>query len=139
MGVQKKKIDENGELMRNKERLVWKWYAQEEGIYYGETFSPVARLEGVRTLFSYSTYKGFKVYQMDMKSKFLNGILEEEVYIEQPEGFVDPNNKNIVCRLHKSLYGLKKAPKAWYERLHNYLVKIGFEETDDNNNLYLKT
>ena len=76
---------------------------------------------------------------MDVKSSFLNDILEEEVYIEQPEGFVDINNKNMVCRLHKPLYGLKQAPRAWYERLHKYLVKIGFERTDDNNNLYMKT
>ena len=75
---------------------------------------------------------------MDVMSTFLNGILEEEVYIEQLEGFVDPKNKNMVCRLHKDLYGLKKAPRAWYARNHNYLVKIGFEKIDDNNNLYLK-
>ena len=74
---------------------------------------------------------------MDVKSAFLNGILEEEVYIEQLEGFVDINNKNLVCILHKALYGLKQAPRAWYERLHKYLVKIGFERTDDNNNLYI--
>ena len=76
---------------------------------------------------------------MDVKSTFFNGILEEEVYIEELEGFVDVNNKNIVCRLHKALYGLKQAPRAWYERLHNYLVKIGFKMTNDKNNLYLKT
>ena len=75
---------------------------------------------------------------MEVNSIFLNGILEEEVYIEYSKGFVDPNNKNMVCRLHKALYGLKQAPRAWYERLHNYLVKNGFERTDDNNNLYLK-
>ena len=75
---------------------------------------------------------------MDVKSTFLNGILEEEVYIEQLEGFFDVNNKNMVCRLHKALYGLKKASRAWYERLHYYLVKIGFERTDDNNNFYMK-
>ena len=69
---------------------------------------------------------------MDVKSIFLNGILEEEVYIEQPEGFVNANNKNMACRLHKSLYGLKQAPRAWYERLHKYLVKIVFEMTDNN-------
>ena len=74
---------------------------------------------------------------MDVKSAFLNGILEEEVYIEQPEGFVDNDNKNKVCKLHKALYGLKKAPRAWYERLHKYLVKIGFERIDDNNNMYI--
>ena len=76
---------------------------------------------------------------MDVKSAFLNGILEEDVYIEQLERFFDPNNKNMVCRLHKYLYGLKQAPRAWYERLHNYLVKIGFKNIDDNSNLYLKT
>ena len=75
---------------------------------------------------------------MDVKSTFLNGILEEEVYIEQPEGFANKNNKNMVCRLHKALYGLKQAPRAWYERLHTYLVKIGFERTNDKNNLYMK-
>ena len=76
---------------------------------------------------------------MDVKSSFLSGILEEEVYIEKPEGFVDDNNKDMVCKLHKALYGLKQAPRAWYERLHKYLVKIGFERTNDNNNLYIKT
>ena len=75
---------------------------------------------------------------MDVKLAFLNGILEEEVYIEKLEGFVDPNNKSVLCRLQKALYGLKKALRAWYERLHNYLVKISFEKIDDNNNLYLK-
>ena len=75
---------------------------------------------------------------MDVKPTFLNGILEEEVYIEQPEGFVDKNNKNMVCRLHKIMYGLKQQPRAWYERLHTYLVKIGFESIDDKINLYMK-
>ena len=84
--VFRNKLDENGEITRKKDRLVCKGYAQEEGIDYEETFSPVARMEGVRTLLAYVAYKGFKVYQMDVKSIFLNGILEEEVYIEQPKG-----------------------------------------------------
>ena len=136
--VFRNKLDENGEITRNKARLVCKGYAQEEGLDYGETFAPVSRMEGVRTLLAYAAYKGFKVYQMDVKSAFLNGILEEEVYIEQPEGFVDDNNKNKVCKLHKALYGLKQAPRAWYERLHKYLVQIGFERTNDNKNMYIK-
>ena len=76
---------------------------------------------------------------MDVKFLFLNGKLDKEVYIEQPKGFVDYNNKDMVCKLHKSIYGLKQMPRAWYERLHKYLVKIGFERTNDNNNLYIKT
>ena len=75
---------------------------------------------------------------MDVKYTFLSHVLEEEVLIEYLEGFFDVNNKNIVCRLHKALYGLNQAPRAWYERLHKYLVKIGFERTDERNNLYIK-
>ena len=135
--VFRNKLDENGEITRNKARLVCKGYAQ-EGLDYGETFSLVARMEGVGTFLAYVAYKEFKVYQMDVKSTFLNGILEEEVYIEQPEGFIDENNKDKVCKLHKTLYGLKKAPRAWYERLHMYLVQIGFERTDDNSYMYIK-
>ena len=136
--VFKNKLNEDGKVSRNKARLVWKGYAQEEGIDYGETFALVARLEGVRTLLAYAAHKGFKFYQMDVKSAFLNGILDEEVYIEQLEGFVDPVKKNMVCKLHKALYGLKQAPRAWYERLHNYLIQIGFQRTNDNNSLYIK-
>ena len=75
---------------------------------------------------------------MDVKSAFLNSILEEEVYREQPKGFMDDNNKDIVCKMKKTLYGLKQVPRAWYERLHKYLVKIGFERIGDNSNLYIK-
>ena len=93
MGIQNQ-LNEDGKVSRNKVRLVCKCYSQEEGINYGETFAPIARLEGVRTLLAYAIHKGFKVYQMDVKSAFLNGILVEEVYIEQPEGFVDPSKRD---------------------------------------------
>ena len=118
------KLNEDGEFCRNKARLVCKGYSQEEVIDYGETFAAIARLEGVRTLLAYVVHKGFKVYQMDAKSAFLNGILNEEVY------FVDPNKRDMVCRLYKALYGLKQTSKAWYERLHNYLIKISFQRTN---------
>ena len=76
---------------------------------------------------------------MDVKSTFLNGTLEEEVYIEQPEGFVDPSKRDMVCKLHcKALYGLKRAPRSWYGRLHSFLIKIGFQRINDSNNLYIK-
>ncbi|GLJ08830.1 hypothetical protein SUGI_0096780 [Cryptomeria japonica] len=132
------KLNEKGEVIQNKERLVCKGYAQEEGIDYGETFAPVARLEGVRTLLAYATFKNFKIYQMDVKSTFLNGILEEEVFIEQPEEFVEEENNDQVCKLNKAVYGLKQAPRAWYERLHSYLIKIGFIRTSENINMYMK-
>ena len=88
------KLDKNDEITRNKAILVCKGYAQEEGLDYGENFAPVARMEGVRTLLAYVAYKGFKVYPMDVKSTFLNGILGEEVYKEQPKDFFDENNKD---------------------------------------------
>ena len=75
---------------------------------------------------------------MNIKSAFLNGILEEEVYIEQPKDFVDPIKKDMVCKLHKALYDLKKDPRAWYEKIHNYLIKIGFQRENDKNSLYIK-
>lgn len=104
--VFRNKLDEEGRTVRNKARLVCKGYAQEEGEDYGETFALVARLEGVRMLLAFAAYKGFKVYQMDVKSAFLNGILEE-VYIEQSDGFYLTDDKDMVCKLHKALYGLK--------------------------------
>ena len=91
--VFKNKLNEDGKISRNRARLVCKGYSQEEDIDYGETFSLVTRLEGVRTLLAYAAHKGFKVYQMDVKYAFLNGILDEEVYIEQPKGFIDQTRR----------------------------------------------
>jgi hypothetical protein len=103
-------MNEKGQVVRNKDRLVCKGYAQVESQDFDETFAPVARLEAIRIFLAYSCHKNFKVYQMDVKSTFLNGDLEEEVYMEQPEGFSLTDNPNYVCKLKKALYGLKQAP-----------------------------
>eukprot|EP00253_Pinus_taeda_P020662 PITA_20662 len=107
------KLNENGEVVRNKARLVCKGYAQQEGIEFEETFAPVARLEAIRMFLALSSFQKFKVFQMDIKSAFLNGDLEEEVYIEQPDGFILGNDPKLVYRLKKALYSLKQAPRAW--------------------------
>ena len=106
-------MDENRKIIRNKAHLVCKGFAQIEGIDFDETFAPVARLESIHMFLALAVYKSFKIYQMDVKSAFLNRNLEEEVYIEQPDGFVLGDDPNMVCKLRKALYGLKQAPRAW--------------------------
>jgi hypothetical protein len=119
--VFRNKLNEDGQVRRNKSRLVCKRYAQIEGIDLEETFAPVFRMEAIQLLLAYAFSKNVKVYQMDVKSTFLNGELEEEVYIEQPEGFQLSENADYVCKLKKSLYGLKRDSRAWYSRLDKYL------------------
>eukprot|EP00253_Pinus_taeda_P011090 PITA_11090 len=111
----KNKLSENGEVIRNKARLVCKGYAQQEGIDFEETFAPIARLQAIRMFLSLSSFQKFKVYQMDIKYAFLNGDLEEEIYIEQLEGFNLGDDAKLLCKLGKVLYGLKQAPKACNE------------------------
>ena len=96
--------------------MVCKGYAQIEGIKFEETFAPVSKMEAIRMILAYACSKEIKVSQIDVKSSFLNGELEEEVYIEQPEGFQLSKNKDYVCKLKRALYGLKQAPRAWYSR-----------------------
>ena len=134
----KNKLNENVEVIRNKARLVCKWYAQQEGIDFEETFAPVARLEAIRMFLALSSFQKFKVYQMDVEETFLNGDLEEEVYIEQPEGFTLRNDAKLVCRLEKALYGLKQVPRAWYYCLDKYLHQKGFTKGYADSNLYTK-
>ncbi|GJU12280.1 copia protein [Tanacetum coccineum] len=110
--VYRNKLDENGVVTRNKARLVAQGYNQQEGIDYDETYAPVARLESIRILLAYACALDFKLYQMDVKSAFLNGFINEEVYVAQPSGFIDFAKPNYVYRLKKALYGLKQAPKA---------------------------
>jgi hypothetical protein len=119
--VYRNELNEYGQVTRNKARLVCKGYAQVEGINFEETFSPVARMEAILLFLAYACSKNIKVYHMEIKSAFLNGELEEEVYIEQTKGFQLSENTNYVCKLKKVLYGLKQAPRAWYSRLDKYL------------------
>jgi hypothetical protein len=131
-------LNEQGQVVKNKARLVCKGYAQIEGLDFDETFALVAILEAIRIFLAYACHKRFKVYQMDVKSSFLNGYLNEEVYMEQPEGFELSDNPNLVCKLKKALYGLKQAPCAWYHRLDTYLKDKGFKRGIVENNLYIK-
>ena len=134
----KNKLIENGDVIRNKARLVCKGYAQQEGIDFEENFVPVARLEAIRMFLALSSFQKFKVFQLDVKSAFLNGDLDEEVYIEQPDGFILGNDPKLVCRLKKALHGLKQALRAWYYWLDKYLHQQGFIKRSTNSNLYIK-
>nr|GEW13419.1 retrovirus-related Pol polyprotein from transposon TNT 1-94 [Tanacetum cinerariifolium] len=122
----KNKKDEDQTVIRNKTRLVAKGYAQEKGIDFEETFAPVARLEVIRIFIAYAAHKSFPIYQMDVKTAFLDGPLKEEVYVAQPDGFVDPDHPEKVYRLRKALYGLKQAPKVWYDELSKFLTSKDF-------------
>ncbi|GJX85592.1 retrovirus-related pol polyprotein from transposon TNT 1-94 [Tanacetum coccineum] len=126
--IYKVKLDELGGILKNKARLVARGYRQEEGIDFEESFAPVARLEAVRIFLAFAAHMNMIVYQMDVKTTFLNGILREEVYVSQPDGFVDPDNPNHVYRLKKALYGLKQAPRAWYDLLSSFLLSQGFSK-----------
>jgi hypothetical protein len=125
--VWKNKEGEKGEVVRNKSRLVSQGFSQKEGIDYKETFAPIARLEAIRILLAYSVAKGFMLHQMYVKSAFVNGVLEEEVYVRQPSGFESEKYPHRVYKLRKTLYGLKQAPRAWYGRLRGFLFERGFE------------
>ncbi|GKD57979.1 retrovirus-related pol polyprotein from transposon TNT 1-94 [Tanacetum coccineum] len=124
--IYKVKLDELGGVLKNKARLVTQGYHQEEGIDFEESFSLVARLEAIRIFIAYAAYKNIIVYQMDVKTAFLNGILREEVYVSQPNGFVDQDNPNHVYKLKKALYWLKQDPRAWYDLLSSFLLSHNF-------------
>jgi hypothetical protein len=137
--VFRNKQDEHGVVTTNKARLVAKGYSQVEGLDFGETYAPVARLESIRILLVYATYHGFKLYQMDVKSVFLNGPIKEEVYVEQPPCFEDSKYPNHVYKLSKALYGLKQAPRAWYECLRDFLITNCFKVRKADPTLFTKT
>lgn len=136
--VYKAKKNEKGEVERYKARLVAKGYSQHAGIDYGEVFAPVARLETIRLLISLAAHNKWKIYQMDVKSAFLNGLLKEELYVEQPLGYVVKGHEDKVLRLKKALYGLKQAPRAWNTRIDKYFIANGFTKCTHKHALYLR-
>ncbi|KAG5562829.1 hypothetical protein RHGRI_005526 [Rhododendron griersonianum] len=134
----KNKTNEQGTVVRNKARLVAQGYTQVEGIDFDETFAPVARLESIRIMLAVACFLGFKLYQMDVKSAFLNGVIKEEVYVSQPKGFEDPHKTDHVYHLNKALYGLKQAPRAWYERLTTFLLSKDFVRGSVDKTLFVQ-
>nr|GEX47984.1 retrovirus-related Pol polyprotein from transposon TNT 1-94 [Tanacetum cinerariifolium] len=136
--VFRNKLDENGKVFKNKARLVAQGYNQQEGIDYEETYTTVARLELIRILLAIACANDFKLYQIDVKSDFPNGFTNKEVYVAQPPGFIDFEKPNYVYKLKKALYGLKHAPRSWYDRLKAFLIKYEYSIGMVDNTLFTK-
>jgi hypothetical protein len=124
--VYRNKQDQDGIVVRNKARLIAQGYTQMKGLDFRKTYAPIARLEAIRILLAYICAHNIKLYQMDIKSVFFNGYINEEVYVDQPLGFEDDKKLNHVYKLKKILYGLKQAPRTWYERLRDILLSKQF-------------
>nr|GEW75088.1 hypothetical protein [Tanacetum cinerariifolium] len=136
--VLKNKKDKRGIVIKNKARLVAQGHTQGEGIDYDEVFAPVARIEAIRLFLAYASFMGFTVYQMDVKSAFLYGTIDEEVYVMQPSGFQDPESPAKVYKVEKAMYGLHQAPRAWYGTLSKYLLKNGFQRGTVDQTLFIR-
>jgi hypothetical protein len=126
----------DGSVEKDNAKFVAQGFSQIKGIDYGETFAPVARYSSIRSILALSAQMGWRLHQMDVKTALLNGIIEEEVYIEQPEGFETFDRESHVCRLERELYGLKQAPRAWYTRIDIYFTRLGFTKSEADANLY---
>ena len=136
--VYKTKCNAEGKIDRHKARLVVKGYKQQYGRDYDETYAPVTRMETVHAVIAIAAQDKWKVYQMDVKSTFLNGVLKEDVYVEQPPGYEVVGEENKVYKLKRALYGLKQAPRAWYSRIDSYLMSNGFSKSNGEPTLYIK-
>jgi hypothetical protein len=133
------KQDKYGVVARNNAQLVAKGYAQVAGLHFEKTFAPIARLESICILLAYVSHHSFKLFQMDVKSAFLNGPIKEEVYVEQPHGFEDDKYPDLVYNLSKALYGLKQTPKTWYECLRDFLISNAFKVGKVDPSLFTNT
>lgn len=132
------KRDADGKVVKHKARLVAKGYAQQHGVDFDEIFAPVTRLETVRLLLALSAQNSWEVHHLDVKTAFLNGEINEEVYVAQPDGYVKKGKERFVYKLLKALYGLRQAPRAWYSKLNSFLVEIGFERCPYEHGVYTK-
>ena len=137
--VFKRKLGEYGQIDRYKARLVAQGCSQREGIDYDETFSPVVRFESVRTVIAFAVSKGMKIHQMDVKTAFLNGELNEEVFMSQPQGFVEKGKESFVCCLRRSIYGLKQSPRCWNTALDSHMKSMKFVQTNGDPCLYVSS
>ncbi|KAL5777869.1 hypothetical protein ACOSP7_010795 [Xanthoceras sorbifolium] len=136
--VYKTKFNENGEVDKYKAWLVVKGYSQQHGVDYTEVFAPVARMETIRLVVACAAQRGWDIYQLDVKSAFLYGELNEEVFVQQPCGYIQKGHEHKVYKLKKTLYGLKQASRAWYSRIEAYFIKEGFEKCDYKHTLFIK-
>jgi Reverse transcriptase (RNA-dependent DNA polymerase) len=135
--VYKTKRDPDGSVERYKARLVVKGYNQEAGIDYVDTYNPVIRATTIRAILSLVVSSNWPIKQLDISNAFLNGDLTEQVYMHQPQGFIDSSHSDYVCLLHKLLYGLKQAPRAWFQKLSDSLVQLGFKSSSYDPSLFL--
>ena len=134
--IYKVKQAADGSVEKYKARFFSRGFSQIEGINYEETFAPVARYSSIRMILALLAQMGWHIHQMDVKTVFLNGVIEEGVYIEHPEGFEIFSSKSHVCRLKRALYGLKQAPRAWYTWIDIYFTGLGFTKSEADENLY---
>ena len=132
------KLDDDGNIVKNQTCLFAQGYSQEEGIDYDEAYARVTRLEAIRMLLAYACFMGFKLFQMDVKSAFFNGVLTEEIYVKQIPSFVEHVHPEYVYKLIRSLYGLKKAPRAWFERHRKFLLGNGYSMGKADKTLFVK-
>ncbi|KAL0549396.1 hypothetical protein IC582_013878 [Cucumis melo] len=138
LGVFKTKRDSNDNIERYKARLVAKGYTQKDGIEYKETFSPFSKKDSLRIIMALVAHYNLKLHQMDVKTAFLNGNLDEEVFMDQPEGFMVEGKEHMVCKLKRSIYGLKQASKQWYIKFNDTITSFGFKENIVDRCIYLK-
>ena len=136
--VFKTKRDSHGNLERYKARLVSKGFTQKDGVNYKETFSPVSKKDSFRIIMALVAHYDLELHQMDVKTAFLNGNLNEEVYMDQPMGFIEKGKEHMVCKLKRSIYGLKQASLQWYLKFNDTIVSFGFKENTVDRCIYLK-